>query len=81
MGWCNHQHRRSGIKFAKPHQGHSEASVEVCRYRACVYEHARKRHQRRWSRSTRCWRQPKVVWINQPPPGIDAQAGTLAMDT
>ena len=21
----------------------------------------------RWSQSTRCWRQPVVVWINKPP--------------
>ena len=33
-------------------------------------KHARRRHRqhhpRRWSRSTRCWRQLEVVWINQP---------------
>ena len=46
-------------------------AVEVCRHRAVVYERARQLNTRRWSRSTRCWRQPKVVWINQPPDELD----------
>jgi transposase InsO family protein len=68
VGWYNHQHRHSGIKFVTPHQRHSGAAVKLCRHRAYVYEQARQRHPRRWSRSTRCWRQPEVVWINPPPP-------------
>ncbi|QNI87504.1 InsF-like transposase [Synechococcus sp. ROS8604] len=32
-----------------------------------IHEQARQRNPRRWSRSTRCWRQPEVVWINPPP--------------
>ncbi|MFQ6540280.1 MULTISPECIES: hypothetical protein [Aphanothece] len=50
-----------------PHQRHSGHPVELCRRRAHVYEKARQNHPRRWSRSTRCWRQPEVVWINKPP--------------
>jgi hypothetical protein len=65
--WYNHQHRHSGIKFVTPHQRHSGHAVELCRRRAHVYEKARQKHPRRWSRSTRCWRQPEVVWINKPP--------------
>jgi transposase InsO family protein/transposase-like protein len=67
VDWYNHQHRHSGIKFVTPQQRHCGQAVEISRHRAVVYEQARQRHPRRWSRSTRCWRQPDVVWINQPP--------------
>jgi len=76
VDWYNHRHRHSGIKFVTPQQPHSGQAVEICRHRAVAYEHARLRHSRRWTRSTRCWRQPEVVWINPPPPEIEH---TLAM--
>jgi hypothetical protein len=66
VDWYNHQHRHSGIKFVTPQQRHDGQAVEICRHRAVVYEQARGRNPKRWSRSTRCWRQPEVVWINQP---------------
>jgi hypothetical protein len=37
--------------------------------RTQVYEKARQAQPKRWSQSTRCWRQPVVVWINKPPEG------------
>jgi len=64
--WYNHQHRHSGIKFVTPHQRHSGTATAICQQRADVYEKARQAHPRRWSRSTRCWRQPEEVWINKP---------------
>jgi putative transposase len=67
VDWYNQQHRRSGIKFVTPQQRYSGHAVEICRQRAHVYEKARQKHPRRWSRSTRCWRLPEVVWINKPP--------------
>jgi putative transposase len=67
VDWYNHQHRHSGIKFVTPQQRHDGQAVEISRHRAVVYERARQLNPRRWSRSTRCWRQPEVVWINQPP--------------
>ena len=66
VDWYNHRHRHSGIKFVTPQQRHDGQATEICRHRSVVYEQARQSHQRRWSRSTRCWRQPEVVWINQP---------------
>ena len=66
VDWYNQQHRHSGIKFVTPHQRHSGHGAELCRRRALVYEKARQKHPRRWSRSSRCWRQPEVVWINKP---------------
>jgi transposase InsO family protein len=79
VDWYNHRHRHSGIKFVTPAQRHSGQAVEICRHRAVVYEQARQRHPRRWSRSTRCWRQPEVVWINPPPTEIEHQPATFDM--
>ena len=55
-----------------------DGSCKICRIRSVVYEVNRRRNPRRWSRSTRCWHQPGVVWINQPPDELDqAQKLTL----
>ena len=77
--WYNHRHRHSGIKFVTPHERHSGQAVEICRHRAVVYEQARQRNPRRWSRSIRCWRQPEVVWINPPSTEIESTPATLTM--
>jgi putative transposase len=77
--WYNDQHRHSGIRFVTPSQRHSGAAWEICHQRARVYEQARQRHPRRWSRTTRCWRQPKVVWINPPLLEKDISTATLVM--
>ena len=67
LDWYNHQHRHSGKALA------------INRHRAHVYEQARQRHPRRWSRTPRCWRQPEVVSINPPPDNTANPAGTLVM--
>jgi transposase InsO family protein len=79
VDWYNHRHRHSGIKFETPAQRHSGQALEICRHRACVYDQTRQRNPRRWSRFTRCWRQPEVVSINPPPPEIEHQPATFAM--
>jgi putative transposase len=79
VDWYNDRHRHSGIKFVTPQQRHSGQAVAICRHRAAVYEQARKRNSRRWSRSTRCWRQPEVVWINPPPSENDITPATLVI--
>jgi len=69
--WYNHRHRHSGIKFVTPH---NVTMVRLQRYAGTalsLYEQGRQRHPRRWSGLTRCWRQPEVVWINQPPDDLD----------
>ncbi len=40
--------------------------MDISHQRAVVYERALQLNPGRWSRSTRCWRQPEVDWINQP---------------
>jgi putative transposase len=77
VDWYNHQHRHSGIRFVTPSQRHSGEAMAISRHRARVYEQARQRHPRRWSRSTRCWRQPEVVWINPPPSENGTNPATL----
>ena len=72
VDWYNHRHRHSGIKFVTPHQRHSGAAIAICQERTQVYEKARQAHPKRWSQSTRCWRQPVVVWINKPPEGQES---------
>ena len=79
VDWDNHRHRHTGIKFVTPDQRHSGPAVEICRHRAVVYEEARKRNPRRWSRSIRCSRQPEVVWINPPSTEIESTPATLTM--
>ena len=54
VDWYNHQHRHCG------------KAIEICRRRARVYELARIANPKRWSRSIRCWKQPDLVWINEP---------------
>jgi len=81
MDWYNHRHRHSGIKFVTFQHRDNGDAVEICGHRAVVYGQARQRHPRQWSRSTRCWRQQEVVWINPPPPVIDDKPGTLTMTT
>lgn len=66
VDWYNLRHCHSGIKFVTPHQRQSGQAEKICLHRIEVYEQARQRHPRRWSRSIRCWRRPEVVWINQP---------------
>ena len=77
VSWYNDQHSHSGIRFVTPSQRHSGAAVAISHHRACVYEQARQRHPRRWSRNTRCWRQPEVVWIHPPPPENGITTATL----
>ncbi len=66
VDWYNHRRHHSGIKFVTPQQRHSGAATAIGRQRAAVYEKARRAHPTRWSRHTRCWRQPEEVWINKP---------------
>jgi putative transposase len=79
VDWYSHRHRRSRIKFVTSHQRHNGDAVEICLHRAVVYEQARQRNPRRWSRSIRCWREPEVVWINPPTPEIQHQPATFAV--
>jgi transposase InsO family protein len=79
VSWYNDRHRHSGIRFVTPSQRHSGEAIAISHHRVHVYEQARQRHPRRWSRTTRCWRQLEVVWINPPSPEKDITTATLVM--
>ncbi len=79
VDWYNHQHRHSGIKFVTPQQRHSGEAIAICKKRADLYEQARQRHPRLWTGAPRCWRQPEVVWINQPADEFIAQTARLEL--
>jgi putative transposase len=66
LDWYNHRHRHSGIKFGTPVQRYNGSAIAICQQREEVYENARRANPTRWSRQTRCWRQPEEVWINKP---------------
>ena len=77
VNWYVHEHRHSAIRFVTPQQRHSGQAPAICHQRTLVYEQARERYPRRWSRSVRCWQQPGVVWINEPPDDTTAEEELL----
>ena len=79
VDWYNQHHRHSGFKFVTLQQRHSGKALEIFRHPTVVYEQARQRYPRRWSRSIRCWAQPEVVWINPAPPENESVSDTFAM--
>ncbi|MCU0965459.1 MAG: hypothetical protein MUF08_10500, partial [Burkholderiaceae bacterium] len=55
VGWYNHEHRHSGIRYVTPAQRHAGLDKDILQARHQVYTQARERNPRRWSRSTRDW--------------------------
>ena len=62
--WYNTVHRHSGLNFVTPVQRHTQVAESVMRQRIEVYEAARARQPRRWSREIRDWSLPDSVWLN-----------------
>jgi len=77
--WHLNQHHHSDIRFMMASQRQHGEAVEICRYRVRVYELARQLHPLRWSKTTRCWHQPEVLWLNQSPPEIGIAPAKLIM--
>ncbi len=64
VGWYNHQHRLSAIRFVTPAQRHSGQDKEILAKRRQVYEDARRNKPDRWSRQTRSWVPVAEVILN-----------------
>jgi len=79
VDWYNHRYRHRCINFVTPVQRYNGEAVKICEQRGWVYEQAREINPRRWTRSTRCWRHPGVVWINPPSYPADTETATLAV--
>ena len=62
--WYNIEHRHSGLNFVTPVQRHRHEADNVMRQRIEIYEAARARNPRRWSREIRDWSLPDSVWLN-----------------
>ena len=64
VGWYNHEHRHSGIRFVTPAQRHSGQEHQILCHRRQVYEEARRKNPNRWSGETRNWDPIAEVILN-----------------
>jgi transposase InsO family protein len=64
VGWYNHEHHHSAIRFVTPAQRHSGEEHQILRHRSQVYEEARRSNPNRWSRQTRDWTPIAEVSLN-----------------
>jgi transposase InsO family protein len=62
--WYNHEHRHSGIRYVTPAQRHAGQDRPLLEGRHAVYQDARDRNPRRWSRRTRSWTPVTAVTLN-----------------
>lgn len=62
--WYNHEHRHSAIRFVTPAQRHDGLDEILLNNRKALYEEARIRNPKRWSRNTRNWGKIQVVHLN-----------------
>jgi transposase InsO family protein len=62
--WYNLEHRHSGIRYVTPAQRHGGQDGRILAARHAVYQDARQRNPRRWSRQTRNWSPVGVVTLN-----------------
>ena len=64
VGWYNHEHRHSAIRFVTPAQRHSGQEQEILARRREVYEEAKRARPNRWSGQTRSWAPLGEVVLN-----------------
>jgi len=64
VGWYNHEHRHSAIRFVTPAQRHAGEDGALLEQRQVVYEQARARHPQRWRGPTRNWQRVQTVHLN-----------------
>jgi hypothetical protein len=62
--WYNHEPHHSGIRYVAPAQRHAGQDGPMLAARHGVYEDARQRNPRRWSKQTRNWTPAGVVTLN-----------------
>lgn len=67
VSWYNGEHRHSAIGFVTPSERHAGKAPALLAQRGRLYEAARARNPRRWSRGVRRWKDPDHVWLNPPP--------------
>ena len=75
VDWYNTEHRHSGIRFVTPLQRHQGHDIAILEKRHALYQQARSRTPRRWSRHTRDWTPIRHVALN---PERDCIAANIA---
>jgi putative transposase len=73
VGWYNHEHKHSGLKFISPVQRHKGQSETIMANREAVYQAAKARNPARWSGATRNWNLPEQVWLNPEKEDVDTE--------
>jgi len=63
-GRYNHEHRHSAIGFVTPAQRHAGLDETLLKQRGTLYDAARAKHPRRWSKATRNWNRIHTVYLN-----------------
>jgi transposase InsO family protein len=66
--WYNTEHKHSAIGFVTPEERHRGADRAILAQRRRVYALARQRHPERWTRHTRRWESPELVYLNPKDP-------------
>ena len=64
IGWYNHAHRHSAIRFVTPEERHPGREGALLRARHALYQRARHLRPERWSRNTRNWTPIPEVRLN-----------------
>ena len=62
--WYNHEHLHSSIAYVTPQSRHEGTDIALLHQRRHLYERARARNPRRWTRATRAWHRPAIVTLN-----------------
>jgi len=73
VNWYNGEHLHSAIGFVTPSRRHEGDAPALLAHRTRVYEVARARNPRRWSRGVRHWDDPEHVWLNPPPKSAEPE--------
>ena len=64
VGWYNHDHRHSGIRYVSPAQRHAGEDRPILAARHDLYTRAKAANPHRWSRHTRNWTPIEAVTLN-----------------
>lgn len=64
VGWYNHEHRHSGIRFVTPAERHARKNKAILSKRHTLNQAARKANPARWSGKTRNWMPIETVSLN-----------------
>jgi transposase InsO family protein len=64
VDWYNHEHLHSSIAYVTPDDRHHGRDLAQLDTRRRVYEQARLRNPRRWTKPPRGWHRPRVVMLN-----------------